>query len=212
MKPKEKLNKRKKKKTQSPENKNTRLCDRSKKVFGAVSKERLEDFVDLADTIARLFDSKYLSFEERKQNALIGIAHGLETFEEGKSSETSWLSLKGKYAVLNAIRQEKKRLRNDPTAKQIWFEDELVVAPDNYQSEIGAELDELSNSKTLLQSALSKLDARTRAIVVAVAFRGEKQQEIAARFKISQSWCSRLYKHGLTKMRNYIVSQVGVDF
>lgn len=184
----------------------------SERGFSDLSRRRLGEFVRLAETVAHSFNTRLLSFEERRQAALIGIAHGLETYQEGRASECTWLNIKARYAVQDAIRQEQKRLRKDPTAKQFQHEDELIsLVPDENDGENCRNSAECARLSGLLQKALLKLDLRTRSIVVAVNLHGETQKEVAERHRISQSWASRLYKNGLKKMRNYLVSQEGLD-
>lgn len=187
--------------------------DTGERFFGSVSNERLGEFQDLADSIAQSFDSRVLSLDERRQAALIGIARGLDSFRDGKSSEKTWLTLKGNYAVQEAIRREMKRIRKDPTAKRLHFEEEIPAAPvfDDDSDDAEKRDAKRAQNAALLSVALATLDARTRDIVVAVHFHGMKQKEVARRFGISQSWTSRLNRNGLDKMRAYLAARIDFE-
>lgn len=178
------------------------------RIFGDASKERLGEFIELAELIARSFNSKILSFEERRQFALIGIAHGLETYREGLASEETWLSLKARYSVQGAIRQEIKKRRKDPTAKQVQHDDKLFdLSPDVDAGDYFSDADERTYLSKMLGKALERLDQRTRDIVLSIHFQNQTQKGVSDRYGISPSWASRLYARGLKKLRFYLLAE-----
>lgn len=177
------------------------------KGFSDATNERLKNYIGLATSLADKFDSEVLSTKERQQAALLGIARALETHDPSKASELTWVYTKGRYAIKDAIRNEKKRRSKIPISKQTFLLDGIPLDDlGNNDSPIRSETED--RRIELLRAALKSLDPRIRKIVKQVCFEGKKQREIAAGFGISQSWCSRLYHRGLDQMREYIVGAI----
>lgn len=170
--------------------------------------KRLEDYLFLSFRIASKFNASILSFEERQQAALLGILRGLETYEEGRSSELHWLYSKGVYAVEDAIRREARSLRNTQHVEP----DSLATIQHSGQTPLNKlitrEEQEITETRiTIILKELKRLEPRIRYIVRKIALEGEKQQTVAERMGISQSWCSRLYNAGLDKLRENVLTQ-----
>ncbi len=175
--------------------------------FSERTRERLPGYMGLAYSLVANYRGSILPSDELLQVALIGIARGLETFREGGASELSWLHLKGKNAIKDALRAESRKRANVVNLK--WQETFDVEQDFFYPG--GSVKEELSDEEELkikiMKKAMSKLDTRTRTIVRRIAEKGERQIKVAKSLGISQGWCSRLYNRGLRQLREYIETE-----
>ena len=172
--------------------------------------ERLEKYVPLSFNLARQFSASVIPFEELQQIALIGIARALESYEEGRSSEMSWVYFKGYHAVKDAIRNEVKRRRH--SVQLNWESSFDVEARKTDASKRTNFLKEMTTEHlNVLRLAMRTLDARTRQIVKLVGLRGMRQTDVGRLLGISQSWTSRIYNQGLDKMRDYLLERICVN-
>ena len=169
------------------------------KEFSNRSRERTEQYVELARDIARRFGSSVLSFEEREEAALVGIARGLDSFKENSLAESSWLFLKGYYAVRDAIRIEKRNRRKTISAYKLFDAPQAIY--DECESAEQERDDLVLRSSSYALNCLCRLDWRTRKIIKEIIFNGARQVDVARSLGISQSWCSRLYNRGLQTLR-----------
>jgi|LSQX01.1.fsa_nt_gb RNA polymerase sigma factor (sigma-70 family) len=173
--------------------------------FSKRTNERLNDYVALSYALAGKFRDSALPNDELQQIALLGIARGLESYKEGRASETSWCYFKGYNAIRDALRTERRRRAR--TARLGWDETfDLTAATYDGQGVDDEDDDdpELDAQKRLLRKALRSLDPRVRTIVRRVGMNKEKQQVVADALGITQSWCSRLYARGLAQIRAYM--------
>lgn len=172
--------------------------------FSERTRERLPEYMGLAYNLVANYRGSILPSDELLQVALIGIARGLETFREGGASELSWLHLKGKNAIKDALRAESRKRANVVNLK---WQETFDVEQDFFYSG-GSMKEELSDEDDLkikiMKKAMRKLDTRTRTIVRRIAEKGERQIKVAKSLGISQGWCSRLYNRGLRQLREYI--------
>lgn len=184
--------------------------------FSPQVNERLPQYVGLAYRLATKFPTDVLTIDERRQAALIGVAHALESFDPKRSSELSWAYLKGFRAIEDAIRYERRRKKRFQTAS--WSSIFSLEArsegsePGNGKLLPDEQNDAENASIKLLRAAMKRLDLRTRQIVRLLALKGLRQKDVAQRFGISQSWCSRLYRRGLQTIRAYIEERLPAGF
>lgn len=181
------------------------------KKYSASIAKRLQKYIGLSFQLAKQLNSSVLSMQERQQAALLGIAHALESYQHEKSSESSWVYLKGLYAVEDAIRQEVIRRKKAQKTKweslfELQFKESERKFEDDDDDDNNAERIKQFRRLELIQPAIKSLDSRVAKIVKRIALKGEKQRKVAKSLGISQSWCSRLYNRGLDQIREYIVT------
>ena len=135
------------------------------------------------------------------------------------------------YKALYAREQYEKTNLREPTLEEIAEEigipkEEIVLAMDAIQTPMSLQepvysdgedalyvMDQVSDKKNrednwveelALRAAIDKLGERERFIIRLRFFEGKTQMEVAEEIKISQAQVSRLEKHALKTMRNYL--------
>ena len=135
------------------------------------------------------------------------------------------------YKAIYAREKYEKRFLKEPTLVEIAEEigipkEEIVFAMDAIQTPMSLQepiysdgedslyvMDQISDKKNreenwveelALRAAIDKLDERERHIIRLRFFEGKTQMEVADEIEISQAQVSRLEKHALKIMRNYL--------
>lgn len=189
--------------------KNTNATRGFRRTFSVDTNERIKQYVELAAKLAMMFNSDVLKTDARIQAALIGIAHGLESYDSSRSSELSWVYLKGYHSIEDAIRRElrsKKRTMQVSSWTRLFEVADLrffekTSAAENEKEE---EMKRRQRSIELFNDALASLDERTADIVRRIGINRERQVNVARSLGISQSWCSRIFNRGLSDIRRFI--------
>lgn len=162
--------------------------------------------------------TRHLTEEERESEAWRGATCAFLSYSPERGAKLStWLCLKAKYAIDDAERKESVHARRESCHGSEFFS-RLVVHGNLEQDDDNGEENEDNENKLsatektrrIVAQALATLDERTREIIERVWYCGESQTEIARTFGFSRSWCSRLYRRGMSTMKEKLSALMGM--
>ena len=166
--------------------------------------------LELAESVANVALLRYsnvLSFQERESAAWLGAARAVNSYDPSKgASLRTWTQIKAKYAVEDEERRERRQRRRFGKSIGLNF----AIPQWEAEPEDDATIERRKRTCELVKNALQSLDTRTREIVERVWYCGESQAEIARSFGFSQSWCSRLYRRGMSTMKEKLSAIMGM--
>ena len=172
--------------------------------------KRLAENEPLIKYVASCKRSRYLSREECESEAWRGATNAIRSYtpEHGAKLST-WICLKAKFAIEDAERRERIHARRESCRGAEFFTRRAspfgITEPDEGETHV---VSPTERKCRLVASALDTLDERTREIIERVWYLCETQSEVAEALNISKSWCSRLYRRGMTKLRDKLQEEM----
>ena len=163
--------------------------------------ETLERMRNEIDNVAYWTRAPALTAKEREAAAWIGAMRAVRTYNPNKgASLNTWVQIKAKYAIEDEARREQRQRRRFGKAYGITYAiPQYDASPDDELAE-----ERRARISELVRYALDSLDKRTRDIIERVWYCGDSQEEIARAYGFSQSWCSRLYRRGMARIKEIL--------
>ena len=164
--------------------------------------------------IARRFENTGINIEDLISIGTIGLIKAINTYKTDKNIKlATYASRCIENEILMYLRKnvnQKGEVSLDEPLNTDWDGNELLLS-----DILGTDSDEVSRpieedvDRTLLNDAISKLDAREREIIVLrfglFGAREQTQKEVADRLGISQSYISRLEKRIILRLKREIL-------
>lgn len=149
-------------------------------------------YIEFKDKVTRYVRGKISNEHESEDvvsDVFVKVFNGLSSFDENKSSLSTWIYTITRNAVIDYLRISNRFCE---------LPEELCSADDTEQSLLNGEM------LRSLADALSRLDERERDIIVLHYYSGRTLKDIAQIMSISYSYTKLLHSNALKALREFI--------